>query len=235
MIIYSGTNQFRTTDIDFITFEDFTYNSYVHSLQLSVKLSIESTEGVTLKKCGFCAYYHTGEYREPTINDLKVEMDATVGGVYQLTLDKLMMSSTYLVRPYVVLTIGDKDVAYYQNSTNWCNTDQYRLDLSTSNITETTCEAQVRFYEAYDLTGAEYGFIWSTDRESDKSTWSKLKCDNLNDKVFSGTITGLVKSTQYYISVYYIENGKTQYQDGIWDFSTRRLPSQDDNGSPNIN
>lgn len=235
VIIYSGTNQFRTADIDFITFEDFTYNSYVHSLQLSIKLSIESTEGVALKKCGFCAYYHTGEYREPTINDSKVEMDATEGGVYQLTLDKLMMSSTYLVRPYVVLTIGDKEIIYYHNSISWCNTSQYSLNLYTSNITDTTCDANVDFYGSYDLTGIEYGFIWSTDRDSDKSTWSKLKCDNLNDMKFSGTITGLASSTQYFISVYYVVNGKVQYQDGIWEFSTRRLPSQDDNGSPNIN
>ncbi len=235
VMIYSGTNQFKTAEIDFVTFEDVIFNTSVHSLQMNVTLNIESKDGITLKKCGFCAYHHTDEYREPTISDLKVEMDATEGGDYQLTLDKLLMSSTYRSRPYVVLTIGDKEIVYYHNSTFWCNTNQYGLNLYTSDITETSCIARAEFYETYDLTGVEYGFIWSTDRESDKSTWSKLKCDNLSFNVFSGTITGLVSATQYFISVYYVVNGKTQYQDGIWEFTTARLPSQDDNDSPNMN
>ena len=234
--IYSGTNQFRTQDIDFISFDAFDYSSSISSIECKVNVNAESRDGVVYKKRGLCGCLYKDGYTPPTINDLKVEEDYdSQSTTYQLKLTGLQYASEYIIRPYVILSIDGDEVVYYSGSHNWCRTSDYNLNINVSNIKETSCDATVEFAETYDLTDVEYGVMWTTNRDEERSTWSKQKCTNLNDKVYSCTITGLSGATTYYVAAYFVIQGKTYYHGGVWEFNTKRKPSQDDNDSPNLN
>ena len=87
-----------------------------------------------------------------------------------------------------------------------------------------------------DMAGiTEYGFCISDAVENGKPIGEKIVefpiTSITDDKQISGTITELIGGKTYYVWVY-AKNGKTIGYSEYRDFTTKRIPGEDDNVSP---
>ena len=200
----------------------------------SLKVTTAITPGAdgTIVARGFCAI-STESTSDPTVDDLKVEEAVTPASEssYTLEIKDLSFNASYKVRAYAIVQIGDEKIVCY-NGTYWMNTQN--LSISTSNTpTDTKCEVQATVHSEVDLSNAEYGFVWSDNSETGpEEATGKLKCTNIDaERKFSGTIEGLTGGKTYNLWVYVTIDGKDNYI-GRWEFTTKRIPGQGDNVSP---
>jgi hypothetical protein len=229
-IAYSGWNSFYTPDFDRPLFGEMKNESALNSLKVTTAIT-PGADGTIVAR-GFCAI-STESTSDPTVDDLKVEEAVTPASEssYTLEIKDLSFNASYKVRAYAIVQIGDEKIVCY-NGTHWMNTQN--LSISTSNTpTDTKCEVQATVHSEVDLSNAEYGFVWSDNSETGpEEATGKLKCTNIDaERKFSGTIEGLTGGKTYNLWVYVTIDGKDSYI-GRWEFTTKRIPGQGDNVSP---
>ncbi len=232
-ISYSGWYSFSTSDINRPTFSNIEYESTLNSLILTTTIS-PGKDGTIIAR-GFCAIKNEGNTPVPTIDNIKVEeavTATTINSPCKLEIKDLSFNTPYMVRAYAIVQIGDEKIICYNNSTHWLNTQNLSIYASTTPA-DTKCEAQATVTNEMDLSNAEYGFVWAESAETNlEENTNRLKCTNMNtERTFSGTIEGLTGGKRYYLWVYVTIDGKTNYM-GTWDFTTKRIPGQGDNVSP---
>lgn len=233
----SGWNNFQTRDIDRPTFDAFEYTATLSSLNLTV--TIEPGKQGTIVKRGFCAVLNENNAPEPTINDaLKTEEAVTAASdkIYKAELKGLQIETAYMVRAYAIIQLeaGEQIICY--SGTYWIYIQGPSINLEFTS-TDTQCTIQATIGGDIELINTEYGFIW-TDKEEvwePEKIANKLKCTNMDTtkRTFSGVIENLTGGKRYFVGIFFTTaNGITVYDDGRWNFTTKRAPGQGDNVSP---
>lgn len=232
--VYSGWNNFQTRDIDRPTFDAFESSATLSSLNLTV--TIEPGKQGTIVKRGFCAVLNENNAPEPTINDaLKTEEAVTAASdkTYKAELKGLLFGTGYRVRAYAVVRLEDGEQLVCYSGTLWTSTEGLSINMQFTS-TDTQCTVQATIESDVDLSNAEYGFAWTEEDIWDmEKVTNRLKCTNMDaKKTFSGVIGNLTGGKRYYLWVYTTINGRTIFNNGRWEFTTKRAPGQDDNVSP---
>jgi hypothetical protein len=196
----------------------------MNSARLMAKvISAEGSYGVITER-GFC-YSTTSQ--TPTIYDQTIVVSGTtLNEVYETTLTDLDQLTTYYVRPYAKNLVNWEERVGYGTAIEFTTSRFVTPQLSfinqsdfTVGTTSITLQAQIDNY--YPTALQERGFIWSTDDknisiDNAKSAGNYLTVSS-TDKVFSGTLTGLEPSTNYYIRAYAIYKASNETLSGLSD------------------
>jgi hypothetical protein len=190
---------------------------------LAMVTSAEGSYGVITER-GFC-YSTTSQ--APTIYDQTIVVSGTtLNEVYETTLTDLDQLTTYYVRPYAKNLVNWEERVGYGTAIEFTTSRFVSPQLSfinqsdvTVSTTSITLQAQIDNY--YPTALQERGFIWSTDDknisiDNAKSAGNYLTITS-TDKVFSGTLTGLEPSTNYYIRAYAIYQASNEILTGLSD------------------
>jgi metal-dependent HD superfamily phosphatase/phosphodiesterase len=199
---------------------DVTMNS---ARVLAMVTSAEGSYGVITER-GFC-YSTTSQ--APTIYDKYVTVSGTeLGTVFEATLTDLDQLTTYYVRPYAKNLVNWQERVGYGTAIEFTTSRFVSPQVSFTNqddatVTTTTIALQAQIDNYYPTALQERGFIWSTDDrnisiENAKSTGNYLTVTT-TDKVFSGTLTNLEPSTNYYIRAYAIYQASNETLTGLSD------------------
>jgi hypothetical protein len=197
---------------------DVTMNS---ARVLAMVTSAEGSYGVITER-GFC-YSTTSQ--APTIYDKTVAVSGTtLNEVFETTLTDLDQLTTYYVRPYAKNLVDWKERVGYGTAIEFTTSRFASPQVSFTNqdeatVTTTTIALQAQIDNYYPTALQERGFIWSTDDrnisiENAKTTGNYLTVTT-TDKVFSGTLTGLEPSTNYYIRAYAIYQASGETLTGV--------------------
>ena len=143
-----------------------------------------------------------------------------------------MFNTSYKIRAYAKIRIGDETIVNYSNIIN-CDTNSISVSWGMLNVFDTSCEVTATFQN--DMTGiTEYGFCASEEELNGEPSGKliELPVTSITDsKQISGTITGLASGKKYYIWVY-AKSGETVGYSWRTEITTKRIPGEDDNVSP---
>lgn len=231
--VYSYGNNFRTKEPESVSFANFTDDvSTFSSITLTSEI-LDLGDGEELVEKGIC-WLESDNWPDFTLEDctgsLKSE-DVTTSS-YTYTITNLMFSTSYKIRAYAKVRIGDEIIVNYSDMVS-LYTKSISVSWGLITVSDTSCEAEATFKN--DMTGiTEYGFC-AIEEELYNDPNGKLielpVTSITDDNQISGTITGLTSGKKYYIRVY-AKSGETIGYSSILEITTKRIPGEDDNVSP---
>jgi hypothetical protein len=197
---------------------DVTMNS---ARVLAVVTAAEGSYGVITER-GFC---YSDNSQNPTIYDNTIVVDGLeLNEVFEATITGLDQLTTYYVRPYAKNMVNWQERVGYGSAIAFTTTNFTSPQISFTNQNDTKVTASSIYVQAqienyYPTALVERGFIWSSDDKNisinnAKSTGNYLIVTT-TDKVFSGTITNLAPSTNYYIRAYAIYQTSDETLSGL--------------------
>ncbi len=219
-----GDTQTITTDnkvspeLDTYDATDITMNS---ARVLAMVTSAESSYGVITER-GFC---YSSTSQAPTIYDKTVVVNGlALNEVYEATLTDLDQLTTYYVRPYAKNLVDWQERVGYGPAIEFTTSRFTAPQVSFTNsddatVATTTIKVQAQIDNYYPTVLVERGFIWSADDknitiDNAKSVGNYLTVDS-SEKVFTGTLTNLNPSTNYYIRAYAIYQASGETLSGV--------------------
>lgn len=214
----------------FSAFENLT--STFSSITLTNEI-LNLGDGEELIEKGIC-WLKSNDWVDFTLENctgsLKSE-DVTTDG-YTYTITNLMFSTSYKIRAYAKVRIGDEITVNYSNTIN-CGTNSISVSWGMITVSDTSCEVTATFQN--DMTGiTEYGLCASEEELNGEPSGKliELPVTSITDsKQISGTITGLASGKKYYIWVY-AKSGETVGYSWRTEITTKRIPGEDNNVSP---
>lgn len=211
------------------TFTELTVASESYST-ISMSGGITAMGDGTLVEKGFC-WKQGGT---PTLDDctgsLKVEDGTTES--FSAKAEGLIPGNPYYVRAYAKVKIGENIYDAYSDY-NYVYTKSLEYNSIETTPMVNTCDIKISFVDNEATISnvyiyvSEYGSSTSDISQMTKYTLTKEETGN----VFTGTLDKLKESTGYYYYVYYVFGGQ-EVQLTYSSFSTNRVPSIDDNISP---
>lgn len=231
--VYSYGNNFRTKEPESVSFADFTDNvSTFSSITLTSEI-LDLGDGEELVEKGIC-WLKTDDWADITLENctgsLKSE-DVTTDS-YTYTITNLMFNTSYEICAYAKVRIGDEIIVNYSNRI-FRNTNSISVSWDMLDVFDTSCEVTATFQN--DMTGiTEYGFCASEEELNGEPSGKliELPVTSITDsKQISGTIAGLASGKKYYIWVY-AKSGETVGYSWRTEITTKRIPGEDDNVSP---
>lgn len=162
-----------------------------------------------------------------------IKSDDVATGSYTCTIENLIFNTNYKLRAYAKVKIGGIEFVGYSGIYS-CRTSSINVSFDKIIPGDSNCEITATFMN--DMAGiTEYGFCISDAVENGKPIGEKIVefpiTSITDDKQISGTITELIGGKTYYVWVY-AKNGKTIGYSEYRDFTTKRIPGEDDNVSP---
>jgi hypothetical protein len=183
----------------------------MNSARVLAKVTSAAASYGVITERGFC-YSTTSQ--NPTIYDNIIVVDGLqLNEVFEATITGLNQLTTYYVRPYAKNTVNWQERVGYGAAIEFTTAQITSPQVSITNqdavkVSTTTVNLYAQIDNYYPTALKERGFIWSADDKNISISNAKSQGNYITvtstDKLFSGTITGLTPSTNYYIRAYAI-------------------------------
>jgi hypothetical protein len=229
---YSGTQEFTTSTIALPTYNSISVSGETWTT-MNVTASIGELGDGTLTEHGFI-WKKENDGSEVTLDNY--EGILKVSGTdkdYSGTITGLLPATWHYVRAYTKTKLQGFEVVGYSDRENRYTSD-YSIDNRNTTPTGNTTET-VTFTYSNDVVKEikECGVVYSTEEveasEMTKKTTATVSATD--SKTFTVKLEGLESNKRYYYYVYTKFEGGISYK-GRWDFTTKAIPTIDDNVSP---
>lgn len=234
--VYSYENSFRTKEPESVSFANFSdLTATFSSITLTSEI-LDLGDGEELVEKGIC-WLESDNWDEFTLENCtgSLKSENVTTDSYTYTITNLMFNTSYKIRAYAKIRIGDVIIVSYSNMIN-CDTSSISVSWDVVTVYNTSCEVTATFQnELTEIT--EYGFCASEEELNGKPSGKLIELpvsSITGDKQISGTITGLTSGKKYYIWVY-AKSGETVGYSWRTEITTKRIPGEDDNVSPDKN
>ena len=230
---YCWTNGFRTSSFPM---EWDWENGNIDSDYTSYTISI-LYKGIVVGEIleqGFCwdLIEPNNDWTSPTLEQCTGKMLATETNEngFSGTIKGLLPDAQYNFASYIKVKVGEQEYISYHYNGN--STRGFNI---MTNVSVTSCQLTLDMNGYIPAEITEYGFCWSNENNDSSISKNKIMAEGPNDNgEFIATITSLEKETKYYFKVYYVYNGKTYFGRRTYEFTTQRIPTINDNLSPEI-
>lgn len=231
---YSGWRTcFWTQDYKRCDFDLNYCNPSMTSFDVSFRIN-ELGDGEIIEQ-GFVWYEDVnGNWLTPDIDNHTGKLIITNGTDKEFSgiITGLKPSTTYYFQAYIKMAVDGIEYIDYRGTWSF-GTSEVPFDRNIVELTNNSCTIVGYIDEEISSSVSEYGFCWSTEQVSPSEMTNQIKATKSNDSgEYTAKIENLTSGTNYCYSCYIVFDGKKYYSNETSTFTTKSIPTIDDNTSP---